>query len=196
MRILLSLALVHFCFFHFSFAEGTRELAPNASITIGGNTTTDLAALHIGSPAYNNFASFGNTNPSSRLYIHVKDPSKENVFMGFSFGHLNVTSPNPAHIAYSYRVKDPNGNIVFGPISVSTTGANILNWSEAFTGPMQVHGAGGYNAMQLTSANLTSQGWSGAGNYYIEFLGGQENGFLIDFWDITVVDNSSGPIVE
>ncbi len=196
MRILLPFIFSILCICTKSFAEGTRELAPNANITIGGNTTTDLAALHIGSPAYNNFASFSNTNPSSRLYIHVKDPQNESVLMGFSFGHLNVTSANPPHIPYSYRVKDPNGNIVFGPVSISTSGANILNWSSAFTGPMEIHGANGYDANEVTSANLTSQGWSGPGNYYIEFNGGEENGFLIDFWDITVADHSGPGLVE
>ncbi len=188
------LSILFIC--NISFAEGTRELAPNANITIAGNTTTDLAALHIGSPAYNNFASFSNTNPSSRLYIHVKDPQNESVLMGFSFGHLNVTSANPPHIPYSYRVKDPNGNIVFGPVNVSASGANILNWSSAFTGPMEIHGVNGYDANEVTSANLTSQGWSGPGNYYIEFNGGEENGFLIDFWDITVADHSGPGLVE
>ncbi len=196
MRILILFIFSILCHFNLCIAEGTRELAPNPNITIGVNTTTDLAALHIGSPAYNNFASFSNVNPSSRLYIHVKDPQNESVLMGFSFGHLNVTSSNPAHIPYSYRVKDPNGNIVFGPINVSASGANILNWSQAFTGPMEIHGVNGYDANEVTSANLVSQGWSGPGNYYIEFNGGEENGFLIDFWDITVADHSGPGLVE
>lgn len=177
-------------------AEGTRELAPNANITVAGNATTDIAALHIGAPAYNNFASFSNTNPNSRLYIHVKDPSKEGILLGFSFGHLNVTSPNPTRTPFIYRIKDPNGNIVYGPIAVPTTGANIQNWSEGFTGPEQLYGAGGYDADEVTSADLTSQGFTDAGNYYIEFSGGGEQGFLIDFWDITVVDISTSTAVE
>ena len=93
-------------------AEGTREVAPNGNIDIGGNSTTDLAALHINHPAYNNFASFSNNDPHSRLYIHIKDPSTECIFLGLSFGHLNANGPNPTPINYQYRIKDPAGNIL------------------------------------------------------------------------------------
>ena len=178
--------------FHLNLsAEGTRELAPNGSITIGGSTTTDIAALHINHPAYNNFASYTNNDPHSRLYIHVKDPSSECIFLGFSFGHLNVTSPDPTRINYEYRIKDPAGNIVFGPVMMPTNGANIQNWSEAFTGPSQINGVNGYDAHEVTSTDLTSQGWSGAGDYYVEFQTVGDGDLLIDFWDITVADCSA-----
>lgn len=193
MRLFTSLTFLLLIFITSISAEGTRELAPNGSITVAGNTTTDLAALHINNPAFNNFASYTNSDPHSRLYLHVKDPSTECVFVGFSFGHLNVTSPNPTRINFEYRIKDPNGNVVFGPVTINTTGGNIQNWSEAFTGPMQIAGAGGYNAHNATSADLTSQGWTGPGDYYIEFLAaGDGSDLLIDFWDITVADCTLG----
>lgn len=174
------------------FAEGTREVAPNGSIDVMGNPTTDIAALHINNPSYNNFAAFDNPDPLSRLYIHVKDPSTECIYLGFNWAHDNVTSPAPPRINFQYRIKDPNGNVVYGPITVTPTDANILTWSEGFTGPMQLHGAGGYNATQVTSINLGSQGWTGKGDYYIEFRDDANNDLLIDFWDITVAD-CTGP---
>jgi hypothetical protein len=178
-------------------AEGTRELAPNASITIGANTTTDIASLHLGHNAYNNFAVYNNPDPNSRLYVHIADPTNECMLLGFSFGHLNQTSPNPARIDFEYRVRDPNGNIVFGPVVVPTTDGNIQNWSEANTGPLQIYGAGGYDATQVSSAELTSQGWAGAGDYFIEFnFAGVGSGLLIDFWDITVADCSQPSLEE
>lgn len=189
--------IVFACLFSNSLqAEGTRELAPNGSISIGGNATTDLAALHINHPNYNFFASFNNPDPHSRLYIHIKDPSKECVFFGFSFAHDNITSPNPPQISFTFRVKDPNGNVVYGPINVSPAGVNIHNWSEGFTGPAQIHGAGGYTAFQATSADLASQGFTGTGDYYIEFTDESGDDLLIDFWDITVADCTSPTPLE
>ena len=44
-------------------AEGTREVAPNGNINIMGNATTDIAALHINNPSYNNFAAFNGRTP-------------------------------------------------------------------------------------------------------------------------------------
>ena len=81
--------------------------------------------------------------------------------------------------------------MVFGPMTIEPTDANIDNWSEAFMGPMEVNGPGGYTAIQVNTADLISQGWTQGGNYYIEFR--EENGqpLLIDFWDVTVVDCSS-----
>ena len=106
-----------------------------------------------------------------------------------------MTSPAPPKITFFYQIKDPNGNVVYGPISVTPAGANIQNWSEAFGGPMQIFGPGGYNATQVTSADLGSQGWAGKGDYYIEFQDEENNDLLIDFWDITVAECSGpGPI--
>ena len=182
---------------NFLFAEGTREVAPNGVIDVNGNTTTDLAALHINNPSYNSFAAFDNPNPQSRLYIHVKDPAKECLYLGFNWAHNNVTSPNPPRINFTYRIKDPNGNVVYGPITVTPVEANITTWAEGYAGPQQIVGAGGYNATQVTSANLGSKGWTGTGDYYIEFRDDENNDLLIDFWDITVADCSgANPVAK
>lgn len=177
-------------------AEGTRQVAPNGLINIMGNNTTDIAALHINNPAYSSFAAFNNPNPQSRLYIHMKDPSTECIYLGFNWAHNNVTSPSPPRINFHYQIKDPNGNVVYGPITVTPIEANIQNWSEGFAGPMQINGPGGYNATQVTSAILGSQGWAGKGDYYIEFRDDENNDLLIDFWDITVADCSSPSPIE
>ena len=178
------------CFIIFSLtlsAEGTKEVAPNSIVDVNGNMTTDVAALHIGNPNFGNFASYTNSNEASRLYININDPATECIYMGFSVGHINQTSPNPSQIPFEYRIKDPNGNIVFGPITVNPGQQEINNWSEAFTGPNQLVGAGGYNATQVTSAALQSAGWTGEGDYYIEFA---TPNLLIDFWDFSVADCS------
>ncbi|HZV70467.1 MAG TPA: T9SS type A sorting domain-containing protein [Saprospiraceae bacterium] len=196
MRFLTLVFTVSLFSFHLAFAEGTHEVAPNGAIMINGNTTTDIAALHINHPAYNSFASYTNPDPHSRLYVHIIDPTKECIYLGFSFGHPNVTSPNPQHISYEYRIKDPNGNVVFGPVAINPGDENIVDWSGAFTGPTQLHGAGGYDAILVSSADLNSQGWTGAGDYYVEFQNESGSDFLIDFWDVTVADCAAVPAAE
>jgi hypothetical protein len=196
MRIFTSLFIVAFLTIGNVSAEGTRQVAPNGNIVIMGNSTTDVAALHINNPSYNSFGAYDNPNPQSRLNIYIKNPATECIYVGFSSGHNNITGTNPPSINYEYRIKDPNGNVVFGPVSVTPAEANITNWSEGFTGAMQIHGAGGYVATQVTSINLASQGWTGSGDYYIEFRDIENNDFLIDFWDITVADCSGGAPIE
>lgn len=189
MRFFTSLILT-LCVPFLLWAEGTRELAPNSGIILAGTETTDIAALHINSGQYNNFAAYTNPDPHSRLYIHMKDPVTECIYLGFSHGHLNQTTPNPQPINFEFRIKDPNGNVVFGPQTITTGNANIPNWSQAHTGPSQIHGAGGYAAIEIPSTALISQGWSAKGDYYIEFMAPGNEAFLVDFWDISVADCS------
>lgn len=180
------------------YAEGTRELAPNSNTVIVdangvSHTTHDIAALHVDSDEYNNFASFSNPNPLSRLHIYVDDPSQECILLGFSPGELNGGSA----VNYEYQIKDPNGNIIYGPITV-TPGNAILNaWQEAHTGPAQLYGPTGYNALEIPSSALMSAGNNTGGNYYIEFRElSSGNAFLIHYWDITVVNCSGAQPVE
>ena len=171
-----------------SQAEGTRQVAPNGSIMIDGNATTDVAALHLDHPSYNRFASYDNPDTNFRLNIRILDPSNECIYLGFSNGHLNQTTPDPPQVAFEFRIKDPNGNVVFGPMTINPADANISNWSEAFMGPMEVNGPGGYPAIVVNTSDLMSAGWAVEGDYYIEFREQDGQPLLIDFWDITVVD--------
>ncbi len=170
-----------------SKAEGTRQVAPNSSILIDGTATSDIAALLINHPEYNRFATYNNNDPNSRLYIHIADPTMECIFLGFSVGHANQSSPTPTLLSYEYRVRDPNGNVVFGPITVTPGDENITSWTQAYTGPNVLFGNDGYNALDISSSDLMSAGWSGAGDFYIEFQNTSNAGeLLIDYWDITV----------
>ena len=190
------------CFFFLSvtvnvFGEGTPQVAPNGNITINGNTTNDVAALHIGNDQFNSFASYDNQNVNSRLNIHITDPSTECIYLGFSFGHLNNTSQNPTRQNFEYRILDPNGNIVYGPVIVRSDMAHIPDWQSAVNGPEQLNGPGGYAAELVSSADLSSQGFSGKGDYYIEFRNvSGNNPLLIDYWDISVVDCSGSAPIE
>ena len=67
-------------------AEGTREAAPNGSIMIDGNQTTDIAALHLDHPSYNRFASYSNPDANNRLRVRIVNPGEECIYLGFSLG--------------------------------------------------------------------------------------------------------------
>lgn len=183
------------CLLTSSLAEGTRQVAPNNNTVINGTTTTDIAALHINNARFQSFAGYGNTAPTSRLHIHIDDPLNEGIYLGLSEGTINISGSAPT-VEYEFRVKDPNGNIVYGPIIVTPGNANAPTWQLAFNGPQPLY-PNGYDPFTITPADLASQGWTGAGDYYIEFRElSSDQAFLIDFWDITVFDGTSGSPVE
>jgi hypothetical protein len=186
------LFLLLFLVFNSIIAEGTRETAPNAQILVDGNVTNDIAALLINHSNYNTFASYLNQDTNSRLYIRIQDPLTECIYLGLSYGHPNSNGSNPPETEYEFRIVDPAGNIVYGPMIVTQVNANIQNWQQANTGPSQIYGTDGYDAIEISSAELSSSGWNQAGDYYIEFLNRDgSNEFLIDYWDITVSDCES-----
>ena len=193
MRYLIPISFI-FCIFSFhnTYAEGTKELAPNGNITIQGNLTNDIAALWIDRDEFNNFASYTNPDTNSRLYIHIEDPSTECVYLGFSAAHPNFTGMNPPLVTFEFRIKDPAGNVVYGPIVVNPADANINTWQEAVNGPNEIVGSGGFDAFVVPNGTLNSAGWNMEGDFYIEFENNDNNvdGFLIDYWDIAVEDCS------
>lgn len=178
-------------------AEGTPQLAPNGSIDILGNTTTDVAALNIGNQEYSRFAEFNVSDANARLYITITDSDNESIYLGFSAGHDNDWGNEPVPrqanpVAYTWYVKDPAGNVIASGLVDDQNPANIQTWDEAVSGPSAF--GGDYDAFVIDAASLPSNG-----DYYIEFEFDNPNpadplsGFLlIDFWDITVGD-ASGP---
>ena len=168
-------------------AEGTAELAPNDRISINGNVTHDIAALHIASSQYFDFAERGNNDPLSRLYVHINDPDSESLFLGFSRPHR--MNSNEALNVDMWLV-DPAGRDVFGPFRLDDEIFQIDDRSQAVAGP-NVMNDQGYQAIEIDSETLSSRGWSGSGDYYIEFRN-RSNGLsiLFDYWDITVAESS------
>ena len=99
-------------------------------------------------------------------------------------------------VDYEYRVMDPNGNVIFGPIQVLQGNGNAPSWQLATRGPNPIY-PGGYIPQTVTSSDLMAAGWSGPGDYYIEFRELLNNDrFLINYWDITVFDHSQPTQVE
>lgn len=85
--------------------------------------------------------------------------------MGFHMNNNNDNSPTIANDVWM-RLRDPNGNVVMGPIQLqSTMGAGWINTcAEAMAGPQPLVGAAGYNPLVY---DVPAGGPSG--DYYIEF---------------------------
>ena len=174
------------------YAEGTKELSPSAS---------DRVFLYLNGDLYNNFGRYdGSTD--QRLFFHVANPNQEQVYLGFSQAVSSGHYPCAGGPITSYfRIKDPNGNIVFptpgnpfGQILNQST-ANIGSREEAISGPAPLVGEDGYQPIVFDPAGLP------AGDYYVEFstvANAPNPGSItaIEHWDITVATKETTPAAK
>jgi len=155
-------------------AEGTAQLRPTSSDLYGNVQVNDVSRP---------FALESNTDTLHRLYIHIKSTS-EKIYFGFQ--PLDNTLGHG-----TYRIKDPNGNIVTtaprANVPVASGQGYIDTYAQAVAGP-KIGGspAGGYNPFELTPATT--------GDYYIEFTTTLGAAYHFILFDITVVDASNNPI--
>ncbi len=179
------------------FAEGTKELAPNSS---------DVTALYVCEPIYNNFGGVG-VGDDAKLFVHINDPANEQVYLGFSqwMHTANTNDGDYYNNTYYFRVVDPNGNVVYGPIAINSSTANTDTHALAAAGPAPVVGAGGY-----TPFTYTPGAGAPSGDYYIEFSNSSTAPFAsfddtidgatfsftaiaIKYFDITVATQGASP---
>jgi hypothetical protein len=162
------------------FAEGIKQVAP---------ASTDVVLLMTNNANYGNFAGYSST-VDSRLHINIKNPSSEQVHMGFSQMVANSTDASSLTTTYYVRIKDPLGNIVYGPQAINNTNANANTWALATAGPSTVVGASGYTPFTYTPA-----AGAPAGDYYIEFSDNATSTSSaevpIKYWDITVATRAT-----
>ncbi|MFC2100325.1 gliding motility-associated C-terminal domain-containing protein [Bacteroidota bacterium] len=153
-------------------AEGTKEIMP---------ADTCWGRLEI-YPTFSDFAIYG-AAPDDRLHISIASPG-EKIMLGFG-----VTRDNQQNIMndVEFRIRDPQGNIVYGPTTLPTSGNGFINtYYQAATGPNTI-GAGGYSPIIITAQS--------AGDYYIEFYYSMNtvDRREFDFFDITVTDANNNP---
>lgn len=136
-----------------SFAEGTRELMNNNCNNHGYIQIWD------NNDPLRNFATY-NCPEYARLYIRVA--GGERIHMGFHI--VQNSNSNTIMNDVWMRLRDPNGNIVLGPINIkSTMGSGWINTcNQALIGPASLY-AGGYNDL-VYNVPIGSDG-----DYYIEF---------------------------
>ena len=165
------------------FAEGSKQLMPDID--------SRVALCTNGNSEFAGYAS----SIIDRLNFHIKDAANEVVYLNFSLGYGTGTSSILGEgdgANYYFRIKDPAGNIVYGPqlINSNAIPAGITGYNQIKLGPSALT-PGGYSAYTFIPA-------SGNGDYYVEFnktnpasVTGSQCSF--DYWDITVA-NASGVI--
>ncbi|MFO7869722.1 MAG: T9SS type A sorting domain-containing protein [Bacteroidales bacterium] len=163
------------CFSLLLYAEGSKELTPSNT----GNCYVQFNES-IGGQRY--FAMVG-ADTVDRLYIHIAHIG-EVINMGFA----PLTTDGGAQ----FRIKDPDGNIVYGFQSVpSTTGTGYIgSYNEAEIGPNTLSGGtGGYTPFTHTATKT--------GDYYIEFeRTSATSRFLFNYFDITVSSSATGNAID
>lgn len=175
--------------------EGSKELMADTSCRAALSTVDGTFA------AYNSSLP---GNEKTRLFIHIANPATEVVYLGFSRGYATGNSDILGEASTSYRpvyyfrIKDPSGNVVFGPQAVDINNAipvGVPGFQQVKTGAAPIYGSGGYTPFIFTPAAGAPQG-----DYYIEFntdpVNFSSSQCSFDYWDITVADlnNPSSPI--
>lgn len=136
-------------------AEGTREL-------MNGNCNNHgYIQIWDNADPLRNFATY-DCPEYARLYIRVA--GGERIYMGFHIVTDAGNNPNTIATDVWMRVRDPNENIVLGPIQITSTMTSgwIQNCNQAMIGPSALF-PGGYNAL------IYDVPAGPGGNYYIEF---------------------------
>ena len=175
------------------FAEGTKQLT---------NSSLDRVYLYANMTEYNDFGRYDGRD-DQRLYFHIANPNSEQVYLGFSQPVSSGHHPcNGSSLITGYfRIKDPNGRIVFpvlndpnGQILDGTT-SNITSYAQVEAGPQPIAGASGYQPFIFDPAGMP------AGDYYVEFSRLSNTPTLnipmpIEWWDITVATKSNPTAID
>lgn len=156
-------------------AEGTKQIRP-ASGDFGYIQINDRSRT---------FATYIAT-PDERLNIHISN-SREKIYYGFGRMFNGATT----HTDVWYRIRKPDGTIVFGPTQVPSTGTGFISThAQAVAGPRKLN-ASGYTHLVFAPTDT--------GDYYIEFNQGSAstivnpnpNKRIFENFDITVIDTVS-----
>jgi hypothetical protein len=143
-------------------AEGTPQVSPNST------AITALGILPNGSRG-----SYLNAPDFQRVYFRVTNHTRENLYFGFRW--VNYSNGNNITDMY-YRILDPSGNVVLGPVNYTNSGYGYINtYSEAIAGP-NLWGAtpSGYRPAKLDpTAN---------GDYWIEYWRGTSTTMTTSSW--------------
>ena len=154
-----------------TFAEGTKQLAPNSS---------DIVMLMTNRADFGNFASYGAPS-ANRLYFSIKE-ANEMVYLGLSREYSASGTPQ-FFGTYQYRiVRAADSTVVHGPFEVSLMTENVSSWEDAVRGPYEITGEG-YQAIDNQYQFEATE----VGDYYIEFTDVQ----YIGYWDITVAKDGN-----
>lgn len=147
------------------YAEGSRELLNGDC-----NNEGDIQIWDNGDPL-RQFATW-NSDPEYRLNIRVNNG--EYIHMGFMQSNEDVW----------YRLKDPNGNVVLGPVRIANGEPGFVDdCGKIMNGPKSLHGNGAYYDDVTYQSTMD-------GDYYVEFAINEDPTFyekrIFEHFDITV----------
>lgn len=168
-------------------AEGTKEVMPN-NLNGTGLMVSTIAAFPLG-----NVGSHLGCAAEKRIYIRIKDFTKENLYYGFRWNFLTISAAPTIYADVYMRIFDPTGTQV-ALLNLPTAGAGFINsYAEAFNGP-NIGGAtpAGYNPLVFTPTQN--------GDYWVEFyrssdggvtqIGGGES-MISPWFDMTVAQTNN-----
>lgn len=170
------LILYAFFFVCSVFAEGTKELMPFPSDSVGRGVIIVSKGISSGG-VYGHFA-VSTAPEDSRIWFKINSTS-EKVYLGMKWIYTNSAN---------YVIKRANGTIAKPSAPVPTSGAGFINnYYKAIAGPSNV-ATGGYTAILWNPPS--------AGDYYIEFeyttaggWGGQDG--ELRYFDLTVATSGN-----
>ncbi len=207
MKYFYSIFISLFLIISSAFADGTKQLMPNRGTEENpmpkGNCYIVIGAQEGGNGPSRPFARYNpdgtSADTSARLYINIRDYNTETIRFGFSdifAGENSAADASYGKIDQSdysnlkFRIKDPNGNVVFSERSMPKSGDGYIeSYAEAYKGPKNGSN-GGYDFLELQPTMN--------GNYYIEFCndrnigttGSGQNATIIGLFDVSVCDKS------
>ncbi|RMF47392.1 MAG: T9SS C-terminal target domain-containing protein [Bacteroidetes bacterium] len=165
-------------------AEGSREL-------LAGNCNNHgYIQIWDNNDPLRDFATY-NCPEYARLYIRVAEG--ERIYMGFHV--IGPSNNNNIFTDVWMRLKDPNGNVVMGPIQLQPSMGPgwIDNCNQAILGPQPLV-PGGYNPL------VYNVPVGAGGNYYVEFAvnndPNQRQSRMFRWFDITVARWNGAAWVE
>jgi len=175
-RFILCLMLFTGMFIFRISAEGTKEIIP---------LTGGQGALEINK--FRNDFGFYDGNPDYRINIALRSTTER---IRFGFGQIMDVGWWSYPGDMKYRIKDPSGNVVYGPFFVPTSGQTgfIDTYDQAVAGPF----SGGYPYLDFIPQTT--------GDHYIEFYYPPGSGYTDEnqhsfrYFDLTVVNSNGEPI--
>jgi len=170
-------------------AEGTKEVMPDSTKGTGliVSTTTTFPLGNVGSHY--------TASTDQRIYIRIKDYTKEMLYYGFNWETLAPSGTISTFNDVYMRVFDPNGNLVT-TINLPTSGAGFIsNWTSVGKWGARIAGVpgAGYTPLSFTPGMN--------GDYYVTFYRSSDGGathmsggesMLAKYFDLTVAQTVAG----
>ncbi|MBN9384229.1 MAG: T9SS type A sorting domain-containing protein [Chitinophagaceae bacterium] len=176
-------------------AEGTKEVMPNSTNGTGliVSTSTSFPLGNVGSHY--------KASVDQRIYIRIKDFTKEVLYYGFNWETLGPAGTNIVPYTDVYmRIFDPSGNLDT-TIRLPASGNGFISTWNSVAGPLAGAKIGGFPAAGYNPLNFTP---TMNGDYYVTFYRSSDGGvthniaesMLSKYFDLTVASGTGAAAVR